>query len=45
MATWLMIEVESIKVKTRTGEVYARCTVEGQLVAEANMKFMIMEKS
>ena len=41
----LQIEVESIKVKSRTGEVYARCTVDDQLVAEANMKFMIMEKA
>ena len=39
----LRIEVETIKVKARTGEVFARCTVDGALVAEANMKFMLME--
>jgi len=39
----LRVEVEAIKVKARTGEVYARATVDGQLVAEANMKFMLMD--
>jgi UDP-3-O-[3-hydroxymyristoyl] N-acetylglucosamine deacetylase/3-hydroxyacyl-[acyl-carrier-protein] dehydratase len=39
----LRIEVEALKVKARTGEVYARATVDGQLVAEANMKFMLMD--
>ena len=39
----LRIEVETIKVKARTGEVLARATVDGQLVAEANMKFMLMD--
>ncbi len=39
----LRIEVETLKVKARTGEVYARATVDGQLVAEANMKFMLMD--
>ncbi len=39
----LRVEVETIKVKARTGEVFARATVDGQLVAEANMKFMLMD--
>jgi UDP-3-O-[3-hydroxymyristoyl] N-acetylglucosamine deacetylase/3-hydroxyacyl-[acyl-carrier-protein] dehydratase len=39
----LRIEVETLKVKARTGEVYGRATVDGQLVAEANMKFMLMD--
>ena len=40
----LRIEVETLKVKTRTGEVYTRATVDGALVAEANMKFMLMDE-
>jgi UDP-3-O-[3-hydroxymyristoyl] N-acetylglucosamine deacetylase/3-hydroxyacyl-[acyl-carrier-protein] dehydratase len=39
----LRIEVETIKVKARTGEVFARATVDGQLVTEATMKFMLMD--
>jgi UDP-3-O-[3-hydroxymyristoyl] N-acetylglucosamine deacetylase/3-hydroxyacyl-[acyl-carrier-protein] dehydratase len=39
----LRIEVETLKVKARTGEVFARATVDGSLVAEANMKFMLMD--
>jgi len=39
----LRIEVETIKIKARTGEVFARATVDGQLVVEANMKFMLMD--
>jgi UDP-3-O-[3-hydroxymyristoyl] N-acetylglucosamine deacetylase/3-hydroxyacyl-[acyl-carrier-protein] dehydratase len=40
----LRIEVEAIKVKSRTGEVYARASVDGATAAEATMKFMIVEK-
>jgi UDP-3-O-[3-hydroxymyristoyl] N-acetylglucosamine deacetylase/3-hydroxyacyl-[acyl-carrier-protein] dehydratase len=40
----LRIEAEAIKIKARTGEVQARVTVEGQLAAEANMKFMLADK-
>ncbi len=40
----LRIEVETIKVKSRTGEVHARATVDGAVAAEATMKFMIMDK-
>jgi UDP-3-O-[3-hydroxymyristoyl] N-acetylglucosamine deacetylase/3-hydroxyacyl-[acyl-carrier-protein] dehydratase len=39
----LRLEVETIRLKARTGEVFARATVDGQLVAEANMKFMLMD--
>ena len=39
----LRLEVETIKIKARTGEVFARATVDGQVVAEANMKFMLMD--
>jgi UDP-3-O-[3-hydroxymyristoyl] N-acetylglucosamine deacetylase/3-hydroxyacyl-[acyl-carrier-protein] dehydratase len=39
----LRIEVETVKIKSRTGEVFARATVDGQIVAEANMKFMLMD--
>jgi UDP-3-O-[3-hydroxymyristoyl] N-acetylglucosamine deacetylase/3-hydroxyacyl-[acyl-carrier-protein] dehydratase len=39
----LRLEVETIKVKARTGEVFARATVDGQLVAEANLKFMLLD--
>jgi UDP-3-O-[3-hydroxymyristoyl] N-acetylglucosamine deacetylase/3-hydroxyacyl-[acyl-carrier-protein] dehydratase len=41
----LRIEVETIKVKARTGEVMGRATVDGQLVAEAQMKFMLMDSA
>ncbi len=40
----LRIEVETLKVKSRTGEVFGRVTVDGALVAEANMKFMLMDQ-
>lgn len=40
----LRIEVETLKVKARTGEVYGKVTVDGALVAEANMKFMLMDQ-
>ena len=40
----LRIEVETVKVKSRTGEVFGRVTVDGALVAEANMKFMLMDQ-
>jgi beta-hydroxyacyl-ACP dehydratase FabZ len=39
----LRIEVETIKVKARTGEVYTRATVDGALVTEATMKFMLAD--
>jgi UDP-3-O-[3-hydroxymyristoyl] N-acetylglucosamine deacetylase/3-hydroxyacyl-[acyl-carrier-protein] dehydratase len=40
----LRIEAETVRIKSRTAEVYTRATVDGQIVAEATMKFMLMEK-
>jgi UDP-3-O-[3-hydroxymyristoyl] N-acetylglucosamine deacetylase/3-hydroxyacyl-[acyl-carrier-protein] dehydratase len=39
----LRIETETLRLKSRTGEVYAKAMVEGQIAAEATMKFMIIE--
>ena len=39
----LRIEVETVKVKSRTGEVHTRATVDGALVCEATMKFMLAD--
>jgi UDP-3-O-[3-hydroxymyristoyl] N-acetylglucosamine deacetylase/3-hydroxyacyl-[acyl-carrier-protein] dehydratase len=39
----LRIETETLKLKSRTGEVYGRAMVDGQIAAEANMKFMIID--
>ncbi len=39
----LRLEVETIKIKARTGEVFGRGTVDGQVAIEANMKFMLMD--
>lgn len=39
----LRIEAETIRVKTRTGEVYTRALVEGELAAEAYIKFMLID--
>lgn len=41
----LRIEAQTIKIKSRTGEVYGRALVEGQIAAEASMKFMLIEES
>ena len=35
--------VEALKIKARTAHVYTKCSVEGVLVSEAQMKFMIVE--
>jgi UDP-3-O-[3-hydroxymyristoyl] N-acetylglucosamine deacetylase/3-hydroxyacyl-[acyl-carrier-protein] dehydratase len=40
----LVIEVETLKLKARTGRVQARATVEGELAAEARMNFMILDE-
>ena len=40
----LVIEIETLKLKSRTGEVYARATVDDHLAAEAKLKFMLMEQ-
>ena len=40
----LRVEADAVKIKTRTGEIYGRITVDGQLAAEATMKFMLADK-
>ncbi len=40
----LRIEAEAIKVKSRTGLIEARATVNDRLAAEAKMKFMLVPK-
>lgn len=40
----LRIEAETLKLKSRTGEVYGRALVDGQVAAEANMKFMLIDQ-
>ncbi len=39
----LRIEAEALKIKSRTAHVYTKCSVDGQMVSEAQMKFMIVE--
>lgn len=39
----LRIEAETLKLKSRTGEVFARALVEDKLVAEAFLKFMLVD--
>ena len=39
----MRIEAEALKIKNRTGEVYTRAFVDGQVVAEAAMKFMLAD--
>jgi len=41
----LRIEVETLKLKARTAEIAARATVDGQVVCEANMRFMLLDSS
>jgi UDP-3-O-[3-hydroxymyristoyl] N-acetylglucosamine deacetylase/3-hydroxyacyl-[acyl-carrier-protein] dehydratase len=40
----LVLEVETLKLKARTGRVRGRATVEGELAAEARMNFMMLEE-
>ena len=40
----LVLEVETLKLKARTGRVHGRATVEGELAAEARMNFMMLEE-
>ncbi len=40
----LVLEVETLKLKARTGRVRARATVEGELAAEARMNFMMLDE-
>jgi len=39
----LRIEAETLKLKSRTGEVFARALVDEKLVAEAYLKFMLVD--
>ena len=40
----LTLEVETLKLKARTGRVHGRATVEGELAAEARMNFMLLDE-
>ncbi len=40
----LRIEANAVKVKSRTGLIEAKATVEGRLAAEAKLKFMLVPK-
>jgi UDP-3-O-[3-hydroxymyristoyl] N-acetylglucosamine deacetylase/3-hydroxyacyl-[acyl-carrier-protein] dehydratase len=40
----LVLEVETLKLKARTGRVQGRATVEGDLAAEARMNFMMLDE-
>lgn len=40
----LRIEAETTRFKTRTGEVHGKILVEGDLVAEADFKFMLVDR-
>ena len=40
----LVLEVETLKLKARTGRVRGRATVEGELAAEARMNFMLLDE-
>ncbi|MGA1203487.1 MAG: 3-hydroxyacyl-ACP dehydratase FabZ, partial [Planctomycetota bacterium] len=39
----LILEAELKKLRSRTGQVQARALVEGQVVAEATLRFMIVD--
>jgi UDP-3-O-[3-hydroxymyristoyl] N-acetylglucosamine deacetylase/3-hydroxyacyl-[acyl-carrier-protein] dehydratase len=39
----LILEVEAGKIKTKTGQVYAKAYVDGKLVAEADLMFALVE--
>ena len=39
----LVLEVETLKLKARTGRVRGRATVEGDLAAEARINFMLVD--
>ncbi len=41
----LRIEVQTVKIRSRTGEIYGRALVDGQVAAEGTMKFMLIEES
>ena len=39
----LRIEVETVRLKASNAEIAARATVDGQIVCEANMRFMLSD--
>jgi UDP-3-O-[3-hydroxymyristoyl] N-acetylglucosamine deacetylase/3-hydroxyacyl-[acyl-carrier-protein] dehydratase len=39
----IVLEVETLKLKARTGRVQGRATVEGELAAEARLNFMMLD--
>jgi len=39
----LLIEAEAVKVKTRTGQVNTTASVDGKRVAEAEIRFMLVD--
>lgn len=41
----LRIEAEAVRVKNRTGEIKARCLVDGRVVSEALIRFMLVDVS
>ncbi len=40
----LILELETVKLKTRTGQVHGRAKVDGKLVAEADLMFALVDK-
>ncbi len=40
----LLLEAEAVRVKSRTGQVNTRALVDGELVAEAQIKFMLVDR-
>lgn len=39
----LLLEVEAVRVKSRTGEIIGRATVQNELAAEATIRFMLVD--
>jgi UDP-3-O-[3-hydroxymyristoyl] N-acetylglucosamine deacetylase/3-hydroxyacyl-[acyl-carrier-protein] dehydratase len=40
----LVLEAEAVKIRTRTGQVSTKARVEGKVVAEAQIKFMLVDR-
>lgn len=39
----LLLQVEAGKIKSKTGQVYAKALVDGKVVAEADLMFALVE--
>jgi 3-hydroxymyristoyl/3-hydroxydecanoyl-(acyl carrier protein) dehydratase len=39
----LLLEVEARRIKSKTGQIYARALVDGKVVAEADLMFALVE--